>query len=303
MLAFDAATALVVVDVQNDFADPGGTLSVAGGDGIIPFVNGQIAAAVAAGAFVAYTQDWHPGHTPHFAPDGGIWPVHRVMDTWGAALHPALHVTGPVVRKGSGGEDGYSGFTMRDPATGATIPTELPGLLRERRIERVVVCGLATDYCVVATALDAVELGFETSVLLEGICAVDLAAGDGDRAVGLMRTAGVQVIDRVDAGGTGGRSLGRVVVENVNHPGRTTTADAAMYEGMRDALLAVLPDAAPGLTQAAFGEAVLPLLPADLFPGGAKAGWWAKTVQLDLEAKGVLVREPTSPLRWHRVRA
>jgi nicotinamidase/pyrazinamidase len=200
MHAFDPAAALVVVDVQNDFADPRGSLSVAGGHSIIPFINGQVAAATAAGAFVAYTHDWHPAHTPHFAPDGGIWPVHCVMNTWGAELHPALVVAGPVVRKGASGEDGYSGFTMRDSETGSTIPTELEGLLRERGIERVVVCGLATDYCVVATALDAVELGFETSLLLEGIRAVDLVPGDGDRAIGLMRTAGVEIIDRVGAG-------------------------------------------------------------------------------------------------------
>jgi hypothetical protein len=91
----------------------------------------------------------------------------------------------------------------------------------------------------------------------------------------------------------------RVTVENVNHPGHTSTADAGMYHAMRDALLEVLPTAAPGLTQAEMQAAVVPLLPDDLFPGGAKAGWWSKTVQLDLEAKGVIAREPSKPLRWH----
>jgi len=194
MTAFDRTTALVIVDVQNDFADPAGSLSVADGAGIIPYLNGQVAAARAAGAFVAYTQDWHPAHTPHFAPDGGIWPVHCVTDTWGAALHPDLVVDGPVVRKGSAGEDGYSGFTMRDPETGATIATELESLLRARDVERVVVCGLATDYCVSATALDAAALGFATSLLLDGVRAVDLAPGDGARAVAAMRDAGVTLM-------------------------------------------------------------------------------------------------------------
>jgi nicotinamidase/pyrazinamidase len=194
MTLFDQATALIVVDVQNDFADPAGALSVAGGAGIVPVVNGHVEAARAAGAFVAYTQDWHPSHTPHFAPDGGIWPVHCVMDTWGAGLHPDLVVDGPVVRKGSAGEDGYSGFTMRDPLTGATVATELAELLRARGVERVVVCGLATDYCVAATALDAAGLGFATSLLQDAVRAVDLAPGDGERAVGQMRDAGVTLI-------------------------------------------------------------------------------------------------------------
>src|SRR5207247_4101000 len=133
------------------------------------------------GAHVAYTQDWHPQHTPHFAQDGGIWPVHCVQDTWGASLHPDLTVDGPVVRKGSNGEDGYSGFTMRDPVTGRTAPTQLEGLLRDHRIERVVIGGLATDYCVKATALDAIRLGYDTTVLADAIAAVDLEPGDGER--------------------------------------------------------------------------------------------------------------------------
>jgi hypothetical protein len=92
----------------------------------------------------------------------------------------------------------------------------------------------------------------------------------------------------------------RVAIENVNHPGKTTVVDAAKYHAMRGALLAVLPDTAPGVTEAAFREAVLAHLPDDVFPGGATAGWWAKAVQLDLEAKGVIARERTTPLRWHR---
>ena len=97
----------------------------------------------------------------------------------------------PRVRKGANGEDGYSGFTMRDPISGETIPTELEALLRERAIERVVVVGLATDYCVKATALDAARLGFATSVLTDAIAAVDLQPGDGERALEAMRDAGV----------------------------------------------------------------------------------------------------------------
>lgn len=191
MHVFDRSTALVVVDVQNDFADPDGGLSVPGGDRIVPAVNGLIATAEAAGAFVVYTQDWHPESTPHFAKDGGVWPVHCVAGTWGAELHPQLVVGGPIVRKGTNGEDGYSGFSMRDPATGETKPTELDGLLRDRGVERVVVCGLATDYCVKATALDALRLGYGTTVPAEAIAAVDLQPGDGERALAGLADAGV----------------------------------------------------------------------------------------------------------------
>jgi hypothetical protein len=93
---------------------------------------------------------------------------------------------------------------------------------------------------------------------------------------------------------------GRVTIKNVNHPGSTSTVDAAKYHAMREAMLKVLPAAAPGLTAAQMRDDLMAHLPEDLFPGGAKAGWWAKSVQLDLEAKGLIAREPCKPLRWHR---
>jgi nicotinamidase/pyrazinamidase len=193
MQRYDPATALIVVDVQNDFADPAGSLSVTGGDAVVPIIDDEIAMARSSGALVVFTQDWHPESTPHFAKDGGIWPVHCVADTWGAQLHPDLAApdAGPAVRKGSNGEDGYSGFTMRDPETEETIPTELEARLREHEVEEIVVVGLATDYCVKATALDAVRLGYETSVLTDAVAAVDLAPGDGSLALDEMTAAGV----------------------------------------------------------------------------------------------------------------
>src|SRR5688572_19315852 len=163
-LSFRPGVALVVVDVQNDFADPGGSLSVKGGEEVVRAANELVAEARAAGALVAYTQDWHPPDTPHFEKDGGIWPVHCVADTWGAQFHPALVVDGETIRKGTGGEDGYSGFTMREPLSGTERSTGLAELLRSNGVTEVVVAGLATDYCVKATALDAVELGFEVTV-------------------------------------------------------------------------------------------------------------------------------------------
>jgi nicotinamidase/pyrazinamidase len=193
MAEYDPTTALIVVDVQNDFADPSGSLSVRRATAILPRINRQIEQALGAGATVVYTQDWHPPSTPHFAKDGGIWPVHCVADTWGAELHPDLVVDGETIRKGSNGEDGYSGFSMRDPTSGEEIPTPLEGHLRAAGIQRVVICGLATDYCVNATALDARRLGFETVVLTSAIAAVNLKAGDEQQAMRQMAEAGAQL--------------------------------------------------------------------------------------------------------------
>ena len=190
---YDTTTALLVCDVQNDFADPHGSLYVLQGEEVTPVANREVAAAEDAGALVVYTQDWHPPTTPHFQKDGGIWPVHCVQDTWGAEFHPRLVVSGEVVRKGSGGEDGYSGFSVRDPVSGDRGATALEGILRGRGVDRVVILGLATDYCVKETALDGVGLGFEMSVLLEGCRAVNLQPGDGEAAVEAMTQAGVRV--------------------------------------------------------------------------------------------------------------
>ena len=190
---FDERTALVVADVQNDFADRQGSLYVGGGEKIIPAVNGLVAAARAAGAVVVYTQDWHPARTPHFQPYGGIWPVHCVQGSWGAQLHPALDLDGPVVRKGTGGEDGYSGFTARDVHTGEHLPTDLDGILRERGVTRLVVIGLAQDYCVKDTALDGQLRGYDTTVLLAGTRAVNLRPDDDRAANEAMAAAGVTV--------------------------------------------------------------------------------------------------------------
>ncbi len=192
-LAFDERTALVVVDVQNDFADPDGSLAVDGGAAIVPLVNDVMRSAEERGSLVVLTQDWHPESTPHFAKDGGIWPVHCVGDSWGAELHPNLAPPrGAVrIRKGASGEDGYSGFTTRDPITGAEAPTELEDVLREHGIQLVVICGLATDYCVKATALDARRLGFAVHLLTDAVRPVDLEPGDGARALEELTAAGV----------------------------------------------------------------------------------------------------------------
>ncbi len=192
-VSFDDRTALVVVDVQNDFADPEGGLYVAAGEETVPLVNRLVDDARRAGALVAYTQDWHPEQTPHFVTDGGTWPVHCVRDTWGAELHPDLTVDGPVVRKGTGGEDGYSGFSARDVDTGEDKPTGLDATLREAGAEGVVVVGLAQDVCVEETALDARRLGYATVVVGDATRAVNVEPGDDERATAAMACAGVEL--------------------------------------------------------------------------------------------------------------
>jgi nicotinamidase/pyrazinamidase len=193
---YDATTALLVVDVQNDFADATGSLYVKGGEEVVPFINAEIGRAQLTGAPVFYTQDWHPQSTPHFARDGGVWPVHCVMGTWGAQFHPDLSVVGPVVRKGSNGEDGYSGFTMRDPTSGETRPTELADLLAAAGATALVIAGLATDYCVRSTVLDARDHGYPITVLEQGVRAVNLEPGDGERAIEAMLSAGALLESR-----------------------------------------------------------------------------------------------------------
>ena len=195
MPTYDPTTALVAVDVQNDFGDPAGSLYVRGAEEIVPLVNTEISRARGAGAAVFATQDWHPEHTPHFAPDGGTWPVHCVRDSWGAAFREDLDVAGAtVIRKGEDGGDGYSAFSVRDPESGEVDDTLLHATLVARRIRHLTVCGLATDYCVVETVLDARMRGYRVEVLSSAIRAVDLAAGDGDRAITRMRDAGAELI-------------------------------------------------------------------------------------------------------------
>ncbi|HUG74999.1 MAG TPA: isochorismatase family protein [Acidimicrobiia bacterium] len=193
---YDRRTALIVVDVQNDFAHPDGSLFVEEGDQVIGTINEHITAATEAGALVVYSQDWHPETTPHFAKDGGTWPVHGVQDTWGAELHADLLVLDDAarIRKGSNGEDGYSAFSMRDPLDPeAVTSTGLDEILTEADIQRVTVVGLATDYCVKETALDSARLGYETTVLDDAVRPVELEPGDGENAKAVMVASGVRI--------------------------------------------------------------------------------------------------------------
>jgi nicotinamidase/pyrazinamidase len=195
MPVYDRSTALLVVDVQNDFADPKGTLYVQRGQDVVPFVNEQVSRAISGGATVVYTQDWHPEVTPHFEIDGGIWPVHCVGDTWGSEFLPDLEVTptAEILRKGTDGKDGYSAFSVRDPRSGDVFATALEALLRDHGLERLVIVGIATDYCVKESVLDARRLGFPVTVLREGVRAVNRRPGDDDLAFDAMREAGAEI--------------------------------------------------------------------------------------------------------------
>ena len=187
--------ALVVVDVQNDFC-PGGALGVSGGDEVVPVLNRYIERFREAGASVFATRDWHPPKTKHFQAYGGLWPPHCVQGTAGAEFHPRLAVPSDtvVVSKGMDPEeDAYSSFQAKDPSG-----RPFASALGARGVQRIYVGGLATDYCVKATALDAVREGFEVVVLADAIRAVNLEPGDGDRAVAEMRDAGTRFATLLD---------------------------------------------------------------------------------------------------------
>ena len=177
--------ALIVVDVQNDFC-PGGALGVARGDEVIAPLNSLIGRFLARGDLVVKSRDWHPPETKHFAKHGGAWPVHCVRDTLGAAFHPALSDDPRIIiiSKGTGDEDNYSAFDG----------TALAELLRQHAVEEVWVGGLATDYCVKNTVLDAAREGFRVKAIEDAMRAVDLEPHHGTQAIDEMRRAGAEVI-------------------------------------------------------------------------------------------------------------
>ena len=187
--------ALIVVDMQHDFGDPSGSLYVKGAEDIVGPIAQAIADTRSVGGYVVYTQDWHPEQTPHFADFGGLWPVHCVIESAGADLLPGIPVDGPVVRKGSGPEDGYSGFSVLHLPTGQNRETELSALLDENGIMAVTIVGLAGDWCVKSTAIDGVRLGYRVTVPLALTRFVELNPGDTEQAISQMRDAGVSLID------------------------------------------------------------------------------------------------------------
>ena len=182
------AAALLLVDIQNDFC-AGGALAVAEADEIIPIVNRLIPKF----RTIVATQDWHPLNHSSFKEHGGPWPPHCVQHSRGADLHPRLDTAGITfrVRKGAVPErDDYSEFEGVDDGG-----RKLDGLLKSRGVETVCVVGLATDYCVRATVLDALRNDYRVFVFEDGIRAVNVAPGDGDRAIKEMAAAGAHIIN------------------------------------------------------------------------------------------------------------
>jgi nicotinamidase/pyrazinamidase len=186
--------ALLIVDLQVDFGDPSGSLFVAGAPAALPHVLRLIERARAHGELVVWSQDWHPESTPHFAPQGGSWPVHCVAGSPGAELLPeavlAQREGDVVIRKGVAGEDGYSAFSVRNPLTGEVRPTELAALLHSAGVTLITICGLATDWCVKATALDALTSGFTVEVVVAATAGVELQAGESAAALAEIAAAG-----------------------------------------------------------------------------------------------------------------
>jgi len=186
--------ALLIVDLQVDFGDPSGSLFVADAPAALPPVLRLIESARTHGELVVWSQDWHPESTPHFAPQGGTWPVHCVAGSPGAELLPeavlAQREGDIVIRKGVAGEDGYSAFSLRNPLTGEVRSTELAGLLHGAGVTLVTICGLATDWCVKATALDALAAGFTVEVAVAATAGVELREGDSAAALAEIAAAG-----------------------------------------------------------------------------------------------------------------
>lgn len=184
-----AKEALVIVDVQNDFC-PGGNLPVADGHQVVPALNRYIEKSSAARLPIVATRDWHPEKTSHFKDYGGVWPSHCVRGTPGAEFHPDLKLPpdAVIVSKGMApDEDSYSGFQGKDPNGVALID-----VLRSLGAERVLVGGLATDYCVKHTVLDGLKAGFKVVLLEDAIRGVDLKPGDSERAIAEMLQAGAE---------------------------------------------------------------------------------------------------------------
>jgi nicotinamidase/pyrazinamidase len=177
--------ALIVVDVQNDFC-PGGALAVAQGDEVIEPLNTLIRQFLSQGEPVYLSRDWHPATTKHFQKYGGSWPDHCVQNTFGAEFHPAL-IDDPrlhIISKGLGDTDCYSAFDE----------TNLEQQLREEGVDELWVGGLATDYCVGSTVIDARKKGFRVKALTHAMRAVNINPGDDERAIEQMRAAGATLI-------------------------------------------------------------------------------------------------------------
>ncbi len=189
-------SALLIVDVQKDFC-PGGTLPVPEGDLVVPALNRHIATATARGWTVYASRDWHPANSRHFLPAGGPWPPHCVQGTDGAAFHPGLRLPASAIIISKGQDPDRSGYSALEGTTpaGRTFLADL----RECQIGHLYVGGLATDYCVKHSVIDALEAGLEVTVLGDAIAGVDAHPGDSAEAMAAMRAAGAEFVSGQDS--------------------------------------------------------------------------------------------------------
>lgn len=190
LLKIERETALIVVDVQNDFC-PGGALAVKAGNEVVPVFNRYLALFEKAGAPVFAARDWHPKNHSSFKAQGGPWPPHCIEDSEGARFHPDLRLPPNAVLISKGWrieDDSYSEFEA----------TNLELYLKRKEIRRVLVGGLATDYCVKNTVLDACRLGFEVYLLTDAIRGIDVKKGDSEKAIEAMKKAGAIPITLTD---------------------------------------------------------------------------------------------------------
>jgi nicotinamidase/pyrazinamidase len=186
----DQYSALVIVDIQNDFL-PGGALAVPGGDKIIPVLNEYISVFKDHHSPIIATRDWHPQITKHFKQYGGLWPPHCIQNTWGARFHPDLHLPSDTIIISAGiGEDqeGYSGFEGVDH-TGKPFLN----VLKEKQISHLYIGGIATEYCVKSTVLQAIKFGFKVNLLTDAIIGINLQPSDSQKAIDEMVNHGANL--------------------------------------------------------------------------------------------------------------
>lgn len=189
-MSIDQHAALLIIDLQNDFC-PGGALPVPNGDSVVGPINRAVALFLATGLPVIASRDWHPAITRHFRPFGGSWPVHCVQDTNGAAFHPGLHLPQStlVISKGFDPKlDGYSAFEGVD-----TVGRPLGTILTSLGVRHLYLAGLATDYCVLFTGIEALRNGYQVTVLSDAVAGVDLMSGDSERALEELGAAGARL--------------------------------------------------------------------------------------------------------------
>jgi nicotinamidase/pyrazinamidase len=202
-------TAILIVDVQRDFCR-GGALEVPDGDAVVPILNGLVERLAADHVHLYASRDWHPTRTTHFQADGGVWPPHCIAGTRGAEFHPDLRLpaSASIVTKGETPDaEGYSAFDGH-----LESGLDLLADLRTRNVRRLLIGGLATDYCVRASVLDACAAGFEVTVIDDGIAAVELESDHGAQATADMKAAGAIFARAEDAttGAANGRRARRV---------------------------------------------------------------------------------------------